>query len=70
MLKISATLLDKFVSPSSQEEEEGKKICRRTPLAAVYAHASGTSTGTTMMHVSRKFCFQLSAKVFRKKSWP
>jgi hypothetical protein len=29
-----------------------------------------TSTGTTMMHVSRKFCFQLSAKVFRRKSWP
>lgn len=70
MLKISATLLDKFVSPGSQEKEEEKKISRRTPLAAVYAHASVTSTGTTMMHVSRKFCFQLSAKVFRRKYWP
>jgi hypothetical protein len=70
MLKISATLLHKFVSPGSEEEEEEKQICHRTPLAAVYAHASVTSTGITMMHVSRKFCFQLSAKVFRRKSWP
>jgi hypothetical protein len=70
MLKISATLLDKFVCPGSQEEEEEKKISRRTPLAAVYAHTSVTSPGTTMMHVSRKFCFQLSAKVFRRKSRP